>query len=98
MQFTQVAYGGCWKCPHDWQCCSAGHALLGGFPEGFGPLIRHRNGPRDLGPIARRHGLFPPESHDLQVYHGSAFRTHFFAWRGCGLGSTQAGQTLSAWQ
>src|SRR5499427_1103727 len=23
MQFTQVAYGGGWKCPQDWQRCSA---------------------------------------------------------------------------
>ena len=23
MQFTQVAYGGCWKCLQDWQRCSA---------------------------------------------------------------------------
>src|SRR2546427_8956186 len=28
MQFTQVAYGGCWKCPHDWQRCSASTPCL----------------------------------------------------------------------
>src|ERR1700675_2319068 len=35
MQFTQVAYGGCWKCPHDWQCCSASTPRLAASQKGF---------------------------------------------------------------
>src|SRR5712691_12800896 len=35
MQFTQVAYGGCWKCPHDWQCCSASTPCLAASQKGF---------------------------------------------------------------
>src|SRR5262245_34414745 len=35
MQFTQVAYGGCWKCPHDWQCCSASMPCLAASQKGF---------------------------------------------------------------
>ena len=36
------------------------HALFGGVPEGLCPLIRHRNGPRHLAPVAHRHGRSPP--------------------------------------
>src|SRR5215471_7455119 len=35
MQFTQVAYGGCWKCPHDSQCCSASTPCLAASQKGF---------------------------------------------------------------
>src|SRR5919109_4739741 len=35
MQFTQVAYGGCWKCPQDWQCCSASTPRLAASQKGF---------------------------------------------------------------
>src|SRR5436190_22526564 len=35
MQFTQVAYGGCWKCPHDWQRCSASTPRLAASQKGF---------------------------------------------------------------
>src|SRR6266487_6506412 len=35
MQFTQVAYGGCWKCPHDWQRCSASTPCLAASQKGF---------------------------------------------------------------
>src|SRR6266446_2048514 len=35
MQFTQVAYGGCWKCPQDWQCCSASTPCLAASQKGF---------------------------------------------------------------
>ncbi len=35
MQFTQVAYGGCWKCPHPWQRCSASTPRLAASQKGF---------------------------------------------------------------
>src|SRR6266705_7005407 len=35
MQFTQVAYGGCWKCPQDWQCGSASTPCLAASQKGF---------------------------------------------------------------
>src|SRR5215471_4132902 len=35
MQFTQVAYGGCWKCPHDRQCCSASTPCLAASQKGL---------------------------------------------------------------
>src|SRR4029453_18598214 len=35
MQFTQVAYGGCWKCPQDWQCCSASTPCLAASQKGL---------------------------------------------------------------
>src|SRR5919108_4969007 len=35
MQFTQVAYGGCWKCPHDWQRCSASTPCLAASQKGL---------------------------------------------------------------
>src|SRR5215813_13704216 len=35
MQFTQVAYGGCWKCPQDWQCCSTTTPCLAASQKGF---------------------------------------------------------------
>src|SRR5262249_52049215 len=35
MQFTQVAYGGCWKCPQDWQRCSASAPCLAASQKGF---------------------------------------------------------------
>src|SRR5262249_31347732 len=35
MQLTQVAYGGCWKCPHDWQRCSANTPCLAASQKGF---------------------------------------------------------------
>src|SRR5919109_5518033 len=35
MQFTQVAYGGCWKCPQDWQCCSASMPCLAASQNGL---------------------------------------------------------------
>src|SRR6202521_4713870 len=35
MQFTQVAYGGCWKCPHAWQRCSASTPCLAASQKGF---------------------------------------------------------------
>src|SRR5215467_4056607 len=35
MQFTQVAYVGCWKCPQDWQCCSASTPCLAASQKGF---------------------------------------------------------------
>src|SRR5882724_6833061 len=35
MQFTQVAYGGCGKCPHDWQCCSASTPCLAASQKGL---------------------------------------------------------------
>src|SRR6266571_2232536 len=34
MQFTQVAYGGCWKCPHAWQRCSASTPCLAASQKG----------------------------------------------------------------
>src|SRR2546428_8763930 len=35
MQFTQVAYGGCWKCPHAWQRCNASTPRLAASQKGF---------------------------------------------------------------
>src|SRR5215813_8034424 len=35
MQFTQVAYGGCWKCRQDWQCCNASTPRLAASQKGF---------------------------------------------------------------
>ena len=35
MQLTQVAYGGCWKCPHAWQRCSASTPRLAASQKGF---------------------------------------------------------------
>ena len=35
MQLTQVAYGGCWKCPHAWQRCSASTPCLAASQNGF---------------------------------------------------------------
>ena len=35
MQFTQVAYGGCWKCPQDWQRCSASTPCLAASQKGL---------------------------------------------------------------
>src|SRR5262245_15351456 len=35
MQFTQVAYGGCWKCPHDWQRCNASTPCLAASQKGL---------------------------------------------------------------
>src|SRR5215831_13348374 len=35
MQFTQVAYGGCWKCPQDWQRCSASTPCLAASQNGL---------------------------------------------------------------
>src|SRR5882672_11032683 len=35
MQLTQVAYGGCWKCPHAWQRCSASTSFLAASQKGF---------------------------------------------------------------
>src|SRR5574341_398378 len=35
IQFTQVAYGGCWKCPQDSQCCSASTPCLAASQKGF---------------------------------------------------------------
>src|SRR5919204_698101 len=35
MQFTQVAYGGCWKCPQDRQRCSASTPRLAASQKGF---------------------------------------------------------------
>src|SRR5213593_2666290 len=35
MQFTQAAYGGCWKCPHAWQRCSASTPCLAASQKGF---------------------------------------------------------------
>src|SRR5438876_10349728 len=34
MQLTQVAYGGCWKCPHAWQRCSASTPCLAASQKG----------------------------------------------------------------
>src|SRR5688572_18342934 len=34
MQLTQVAYGGCWKCPHAWQRCSASTPCLAACQKG----------------------------------------------------------------
>src|SRR5882724_410445 len=43
MQRTHVAYGGCWKCPHAWQRCSASTpcraASQNGFVHSFGTGI-----------------------------------------------------------
>src|SRR5262249_59482064 len=35
MQRTQVAYGGCWKCLHAWQRCSASTPRLAASQKGF---------------------------------------------------------------
>src|SRR5262249_27897043 len=35
MQLTQVAYGGCWKCLHVWQRCSASTPRLAASQKGF---------------------------------------------------------------
>jgi len=35
MQRTQVAYGGCWKCLHAWQRCSASTPRLADSQKGF---------------------------------------------------------------
>src|SRR2546426_3659940 len=35
MQRTQVAYGGCWKCLHTWQRCSASTPRLADSQKGF---------------------------------------------------------------
>src|SRR5262249_5277808 len=35
MQFTQVAYVGCWKCPQDWQRCSASTLCLAASQKGL---------------------------------------------------------------
>src|SRR5919108_6304153 len=35
MQFTQVAYGGCWKCPQDWQRCRASTPCLAASQKGL---------------------------------------------------------------
>src|ERR1700675_4980957 len=35
MQLTQVAYGGCWKCPHAWQRCSASTPCLAACQKGW---------------------------------------------------------------
>jgi hypothetical protein len=35
MQFTQVAYGGCWKCPQAWQRCNASTPCLAASQNGF---------------------------------------------------------------
>src|SRR5437870_8626765 len=35
MQLTQAAYGGCWKCPHAWQRCSASTPRLAASQKGF---------------------------------------------------------------
>src|SRR5215475_5676802 len=35
MQLTQVAYGGCWKCPHASQCCSASTPCLAASQKGL---------------------------------------------------------------
>src|SRR6266540_101045 len=35
MQFTQVAYGGCWKRLHAWQRCSASTPRLAASQKGF---------------------------------------------------------------
>src|SRR5712691_3431192 len=35
MQLTQVAYGGCWKCPHAWQRCSASTPRRAASQKGF---------------------------------------------------------------
>src|SRR5580765_183614 len=34
MQLTQVACGGCWKCPHVWQRCSASTPCLAACQKG----------------------------------------------------------------
>ena len=35
MQRTHVAYGGCWKCLHAWQRCSASTPRLAASQNGF---------------------------------------------------------------
>src|SRR5438876_5974516 len=35
MQLTHVAYGGCWKCRHAWQRCSASAPRLAASQNGF---------------------------------------------------------------
>src|SRR4029450_13227589 len=35
MQLTQVGYGGCWKCLHAWQRCSASTPCLAASQNGF---------------------------------------------------------------
>src|SRR4029453_3937090 len=35
MQLTQVGYGGCWKCLHAWQRCSASTPCLVASQKGF---------------------------------------------------------------
>src|SRR5262245_27219229 len=35
MQFTQVAYGGCWKCLQDWQRCNASTPCLAASQKGL---------------------------------------------------------------
>src|SRR5215475_6461474 len=35
IQFTQVAYGGCWKCPQDRQRCSASTPRFAASQKGF---------------------------------------------------------------
>ena len=57
MHCTQVAYGGCWKCPQLWQRCSSSDAALRRIPEWLRPLVRNRDRPRHLAPVA--HGRPP---------------------------------------
>ncbi len=77
MQFTQVAYGGCWKCPHAWQRCSASTPRLAasqkGFVHSFGTgiglvtllqslIVMVSSLPIGPDPPAREPGCWPPQA------------------------------------
>src|SRR5438093_1252068 len=76
MQFTQVAYGGCWKCPHDWQRCSASTPCLAASQKGF----VHSFG-TGIGLVTLLQSLvvtiFSLPSSWVPVSPGEAFLTHF---------------------
>src|SRR5215831_16089552 len=58
MQLTQVAYGGCWKCLHVWQRCSASTPRLAasqnGFVHSFGTGMGRVTWPQSLRVVTSR--------------------------------------------
>src|SRR5713101_6225008 len=75
-QFTQVAYGGCWKCPQDWQRCSASTPCLAASQKG----LVHSFG-TGMGRVTWLQSLIVTVLYLpiawVPVSHGEAFLAHF---------------------
>src|SRR5262245_52199433 len=60
MQFTHVAYGGCWKCLHPWHRCSASTPRLAASQNG-----RERSFGTGIGRVTLLQSLTSAHLHEL---------------------------------